>query len=170
MRSHNGMRPQDIVVLLKVIINGDQPWQNKDLAIALFLSPAEISLSFQRSVMAGLIDRGKKGVHRQTLMEFIEFGLHVVFPVVPGGIVNGLATAHSHPYIQQYIKSERVYVWPDAMGKQRGETILPLYDNVVHAAMADPELYKMLALIDVIRVGKVRELKIAIGELHRLIL
>ncbi|TDW96407.1 hypothetical protein [Dinghuibacter silviterrae] len=170
MRSHNGMRPQDIVILLKVIIYGEHPWQNKDLASELFLSPAEISLSLQRSAVAGLINPEKRRVHRQTLMEFIEYGLHVVFPVIPGGIVNGLPTAHSHPFIQQFIKSERAYVWPDAMGKVIGESILPLYDNVTHAAAKDDDLYKMLALIDVIRVGKTRELKIAIEELHRIIL
>ena len=48
MRYHNGMRPQDIVVLLKIILLDKKDWQKKDLATELFLSPAEISLSLQQ--------------------------------------------------------------------------------------------------------------------------
>ena len=55
------MRPQDIVVLLKIVAKGDQPWQNKDLAAELFISPAEISESLNRSGMGGLIEHEKKG-------------------------------------------------------------------------------------------------------------
>lgn len=169
MRSHNGMRPQDIVILLKIIIKEREPWQNKDLAGELFLSPAEISLSLQRNAVAGLIDSEKKKVHRQTFMEFLEYGFHVVFPVKPGGITRGLPTAHSHPFMQQYFKSDRPYVWPDIMGNEIGESIIPLYDNVVKAAQLDQNLYKMLALLDVIRVGKTRELRVALEELHNVI-
>jgi len=165
MRYHNGMRPQDVVVLLKIILLDDKFWQYKDLAKELFLSPAEISLSLQRSAVAGLVNSEKRKVHRQTFLEFLQFGLHVVFPVIPGGIVNGLYTAHSHPFMKQFFTSEAAYVWPDVMGKDRGQSILPLYKDVVKAALQDEDLYKMLALLDIVRVGKMRELKIAIKEL-----
>jgi len=169
MRNHNGMRPQDVAILLKIIVKGNQNWQYKDLASELYLSPAEISLSLQRSAEAGLINSEKKKVHRQTLTEFIQYGLHVVFPVTPGGIVNGLYTAHSHPFMQQYFASENAYVWPDVTGKDRGQSILPLYKDIVKAAILDAELYKILALLDIVRVGKVRELKIAMEELYKLL-
>ncbi len=163
------MRPQDIAVLLKIILKEEQPWLGKDLAAELYLSPAEITLSLQRNLVAGLINAEKKKVHRQTLMEFIEYGLHVVFPVIPGGLSNGLATAHSHPFMQQFFKSDYGYVWPDVAGKQRGESITPLYKDIAAAAGLDAGLYKMLALIDVVRVGKARELKIALEELKKMI-
>jgi predicted transcriptional regulator len=56
MRKHNGMRPQDIVILLKIISKKDKPWQNKDLAKELIISPSEISESLGRSALAGLFD------------------------------------------------------------------------------------------------------------------
>lgn len=168
MKNHNGMRPQDIVVLLKIIIKGKDSWQNKDLANQLFISQAEISASLDRSLMGGLINFDKKRVHKQTLWEFIEYGLHVVFPVKPGGITTGMFTAHSHPYMQQYFTSNEQYVWSDLDSNGRGQSILPLYKNAVKAAQADITLYKMLALIDVIRVGKARELKIALEELRKM--
>ncbi len=43
MKKHNGMRPQDIVVLLKIIALKHDDWYNFDLAQALKISPSEIS-------------------------------------------------------------------------------------------------------------------------------
>lgn len=161
------MRPQDIVVLLKIITKGASFWQSKDLSKELYISASEVSASLERSLIAGLINSEKKKVHKQTFMEFIQYGLHVVFPAVPGGLVNGLATAHSHPFIRQYFPSSEAYVWPDATGNERGQSIIPLYPNAVKASLADGKLYKMLAMIDIIRVGKVRELNVAIKELKK---
>jgi hypothetical protein len=168
---HNGMRPQDIAILLKIIAKDGKSWQNKDLAAELFLSPAEISLSLSRSDIGGLIDyAGSKTVYRQSLMEFIEHGLRYVFPAGPGTFVNGLYTAHSHPFMQKQFSSEMNYVWPDPRGEVRGLAIKPLYKEQVKAAQLDPDLYLMLSLLDVIRVGRVRETKVAIEELKKHIL
>lgn len=171
MRKHNGMRPQDIVILLKIIAKKEKSWQNKDLAAELFISPAEITESLNRSSMAGLIDsEKKKKVYRQSLMEFVEHGLHYVFPALPGTMVNGIYTAHSHPFMQKKFKSELNYVWPDPRGKFRGLSIEPLYKQQVKAAIQDETLYLMLALLDVIRVGRVREMSFAVYELRKQIL
>ncbi len=172
MRKHNGMRPQDIVILLKIIVKGNLPWQNKDLAAELYISPSEISESLYRSSLGGLIDADqRKKVYRQSMMEFLEHGLHYVFPTEPGTMVNGIYTAHSHPFMQQQFKVETLhYVWPEARGNVRGLSIEPLYKEQVKAALQDEKLYLMLALLDVIRVGRVREFKVAIDELKKLIL
>jgi hypothetical protein len=165
------MRPQDIVILLKIISRKEQPWQNKDLANELFISQSEISDSLNRSSVAGLLEQDKKKkVYRNSLVEFIEHGLHYVFPVIPGGMINGIYTAHSHPFMQQHFSSEFHYVWPDARGDVRGLSIEPLYKEQVRAVRLDEELYFMLALVDVIRVGRVREMKVALQELKKLIL
>lgn len=169
MTSHNGMRPQDIAVLLKIIQKKESAWQGKDLAAELFISPGEISNSLERNVLAGLINLEKKKVHILTFLEFIQYGLHVVFPVTPGGITNGLPTAHSHPFMAANFSSNDLYVWPDITSSERGQTINPLYKGAIKAAKADQEFYKLLALLDVIRVGKVREWKVAIEELKRII-
>jgi hypothetical protein len=55
--------------------------------------------------------------------------------------------------------SDENYVWPSADGKVKGQAIVPLYPNQVMAAMNDERLYDKLALVDAIRVGKVREQK-----------
>ena len=170
MRKHNGMRPQDIVVLLKLIALGTKDWQNKDLANTLFISASEIGESLNRNHLAGLINFEKKKVNRQSLYEFLKHGLHYVFPQQPGSMVNGFPTAHCHPFILKKIKSNMFYVWPDSKGDIRGLTIEPLYQGQVEACKIDPELYKLLALIDIFRVGRLREIEIADKELCKMIL
>jgi hypothetical protein len=170
MKSHNGMRPQDIVLLLKILTISEPDWQYRDLAASLYLSISEISESLNRSHIGGLIDESKRKVYRQSLMEFIRYGLHHVFPQVPGTMVTGIPTAHSYPFYSKLFKSEMNYVWPDDSGDSRGLAIQPLYPSVVKAVKKDELLYKLLASIDIIRVGRTRELKVAIGELEKIIL
>jgi len=170
MRKHNGMRPQDIVILLKIIAINNNNWQLKNLATLLHLSASEVSESLNRSRVAGLIDYKKEKIKRQSLMEFIEHGLHYVFPQAPGTIVNGIPTAHSHPFMKQYFDSELMYVWNDFKGKEKGLAIEPLYPKQVDAIKHDEVLYKMLALVDVIRVGKTREIAVAVKELNKMII
>ena len=44
---------------------------------------------------------------------------------------------------------------------------MPLYRSVPQAASNDPELYALLSLIDAIRVGRMREQRLAIDELEK---
>jgi hypothetical protein len=170
MRKHNGMRPQDIIILLKIVSLGEERWQNKDLASQLYISPSEVTESLNRSALAGLLDStDRKSVYKQSLLEFIEHGLHYVFPVKIGGMENGIYTSHSHPVLHKHFKNEFEYIWPYAKGKYRGLMIEPLYDQMVLAAMEDEKLYAMAALIDVIRVGRVREWKLAMEELKKMV-
>lgn len=161
------MRPQDIVILLKIISVGESKWFAKDLAAALFISASEVSESLNRSRMAGLLHTDKRSVYRQSLLEFLVHGIAYVFPVEPGGIHNGIPTAHSHSYMQLIFKGNEQYVWPDAQGKVRGMSIEPLIPSVVKAVHQDEQLYLLLALVDVLRVGKVREKKMAIETLKQ---
>jgi hypothetical protein len=170
MRKHNGMRPQDIVILLKIIALGKKPWQKKDIAQSLYISQSEVSEALNRNHLAGLIDFDQKRVNRQGLVEFLEHGLHYVFPQYPGPMVNGIATAHGHVFMSSFFESDLIYVWPDFSGEFRGLAIEPLYPNQIKAVKEDDELYKLLALVDVIRVGKMRELEVAIAELRKIIL
>lgn len=161
------MRPQDIVVLLKIAIS--QPgWLAKDLAADLFLSPAEVSYSLQRSAQSQLLNPSKKQVMRKTLLDFIQYGLPHSFPAVRGPIAVGIPTAHSSPAIAGQLMindSAEKIVWPYPDGEARGESISPLYPNVVKAALKDSELYELLALVDVMRVGRVREKEMALSLL-----
>jgi len=168
MNQHNGMRPQDIAVLLKIIISNPN-WMNKDIAEDLFLSPAEVSYSLQRSALAELLDTSKRKVMRKAFLEFIQYGLPRVFPAIRGSIAIGIPTAFSSPVMLPYFMTNQLnemVVWPYAEGTARGETINPLYPNAVQAALKDQKLYELLSLVDVMRIGKVREKEIALRLLQ----
>jgi hypothetical protein len=167
MRAHNGMRPQDVPILLKIIAKGHNEWLNKDLAAELFLSSSEISESLNRSLIAGLVNNEKKKVHKQSLLEFIEYGIKYTFPTLPGSIVNGLPTAHSHPLLQNTFSSENLFVWPDVFGEKMGQAIEPLLKSAPKASQLDNRFYGLLALTDVFRVGKSREKKVALEVIKK---
>ncbi|WP_304066995.1 hypothetical protein [Pedobacter glucosidilyticus] len=168
MKAHNGMRPHDVVVLLKIIALPGENWLKKDLSSGLFISPSEISESLNRSMIARLISPDKRKVQKNALLKFIENGIGFVFPVEIGAIVRGMPTAHSSPLLQELFVSKTVYVWPDPQGKSKGKAVAPLYPNQVKAALEDQNLYQMLSLVDAIRIGKPRECEKALELLRQL--
>lgn len=168
-KNQNSMKPQDIVVLLKLIALNSDNWQQVPLAHSLKMSQSEVSQSVARSKFAGLLDDTGKRVMMQAFYDFLQYGLAVVFPVKPGAIVRGIPTAHSAAPLNMEISSGENYVWPFAMGSVRGHGITPLYASVPQAALEDEQLYELLSLVDALRVGKVREKNLAIQELkHRI--
>ena len=92
------------------------------------------------------------------------------FPVRPGRLVKGIPTSHSASPLNSKIVSDDKYVWAHLKGTVKGESIEPLYEKAPDAALVDPKLYEILALIDSMRVGKVREREIAKEELRKRIL
>ena len=163
------MRPQDIPILLKIIAFGDKSWQLSDLSSSLFISISEISESLNRSRIANLIDYDKKKISRQNLMEFLEHGVRYVFPQQPGSMARGIPTAHSHPSMKQVFGSEMNYVWPDITGEEMGLIIEPFYPKQIYAAKVDQKFYHLLAMVDTIRVGRVREIDFAVNELKKVL-
>ena len=167
MKNHNGMRPQDIVVLLKIVALKHDDWYNSDLAKSLKISPSEISEVLNRCKIAGLIDSKKRKVNINSFMEFLIYGLRYVFPTQPGAIVKGIPTAHSASPIKEHISSgSDIYVWSNAKGTHRGQVIEPLFKTIPQIVHEDKLFYELLAIVDTIRVGKAREINIARIELE----
>lgn len=167
MKSQNiQLKPQDVLLLLKIISQGLPQWNQKPLADALGLSQSEVSEAVSRCKFAGLLDVTGKRVMRKGFLEFLQYGLRYVFPQRPGALVKGIPTAHSGPPLNEQIVSSEKYVWPSARGTARGQAIVPLYPSVVKAIENDIKLYELLALVDALRVGRAREKNIAIKELE----
>lgn len=167
MKKHSGMRPHDIVILLKIAAKGEKPWFMKDLAYELGISASEVSESLNRSAIAGLISPDKKRLMRLAIMDFLTYGLRYVYPQRAGALVRGVPTAHSAMPLKEVISSSEPYVWPYAEGKVRGQMIEPLHPKVPEASLKDETFHELLALCDSLRVGKVRERNIAIEELRK---
>lgn len=167
--SLQSMKPQDLVVMAKLIACEEENWTQLKLAKELFMSQSEISTSLARCRYAGLLSYDGKTVHRKLFMDFVEFGLAVVFPQRAGPVVRGTPTAHSAYPLNEEIDSKEKYVWPYAKGKQRGQAILPLYPSAVKIADHDPIMYQMLSLMDAVRVGRAREKSLGIKHLKEMI-
>lgn len=161
------MKPQDILLLLKLISINDNSWKQKDVAEALGMSQSEVSESVARSKYSGLLDLKGKKVMKLAFMDFLQFGLKYVFPQKPGPVVRGVPTSHSAAPLKEQIESSENYVWPSGKGMLRGHSIIPLYSSAPEAALKDNVLHELLALVDAIRVGRAREREIAITELKK---
>jgi hypothetical protein len=85
-------------------------------------------------------------------------------------MVRGIPTAHSHKTMKKQFISEIDYVWPDTKGEIVGLKIEPFYAKQVDAVNGDETFYRLLCLVDVIRVGKAREVRYAVNELRKIIL
>lgn len=164
------MRPQDIVILLKKVTPTGRSMTNAMIAKELGISASEVSEALERCRIARLVDNLKQRVNILALKEFLIHGLKYVFPVIPQAKVRGMATAVSAPPMSEQIaQGKEAYVWPDAKGKIRGEAITPLYKTVPAAASLDPILHRLLALADVFRIGRTREVEIAKTELDSIL-
>ncbi|MDA0310169.1 MAG: hypothetical protein O3C46_05555 [Bacteroidetes bacterium] len=168
MKAHNQqLKPQDVLLLLKIVSDNAPSWSQKPVAEALGLSQSEVSEAVGRSKYAGLLAPNGKAVMKMALLEFLQYGLRYVFPIKPGAVVRGVPTSHSAKPLSDEIQSSEAYVWPYGQGTVRGHSILPLYPSVPEAALKDEKLHELLALADALRVGRAREKELAVKELKK---
>jgi hypothetical protein len=59
MKKHNGMRPQDVVILLKMMIFGNKQPTFSEIAASLQISAGELSVAMERNRVAGLVNPAK---------------------------------------------------------------------------------------------------------------
>lgn len=167
MHKHRGMRPHDLVILLKIASKDSISWLMKDLAKELKISASEVSESLNRSMLSGLISSDKKRVMYSSLLDFLEYGLKYVYPQQPGALVRGVPTAWSAPPLSDEIMSDNQVVWPHSAGTVRGQAIEPLHASIPLIYQHDLKFYELLALTDALRIGRARERNIAIEELKK---
>ena len=164
------LKPQDVLVALKLLGKGEDPWTYADLADELGMSPSEVHAAVKRGIRAGLITPDRRA-NRRALAEFLVHGLKYAFVGERGSVTRGMPTAHAAPPLaEHFVSGDLPPVWPDPEGAVRGEAFSPLYPAAVVAARRDPSLYELLALVDAIRGGRARERKEAERQLRQRIL
>jgi hypothetical protein len=167
------LKSLDLAVCLE-LTGHPKPGQYTDLASAVELSPSEANAAVRRLKQAGLLSSTSPAVRDarpqlRALLEFIEHGVRYAFFVVPGSVTRGVPTAHSAPPLNALIQSHQdsSLVWPDPEGTTRGQAIEPLLRSAPRIAHRNPRLYQLLALVDSIRCGTVRERALAIQEIRK---
>lgn len=163
------LKQQDILVLLKIVTYKGASFAMKDVAAALQISPSQVTESLERCRCCGLIDSTKQKVQKLALQELLVHGIKYVFPIMPGGRVRGVPTAHYvSPMKEQIVTSDNdMLVWPYSRGNHKGFSITPLYRTVPDIVQNDEELYQLLAIVDCLRMGRRREVELATEELKK---
>lgn len=166
-RSPTVLKPQDLVVLLKIHLEPAGSWTFSGLSNSLQISASEVHGALKRAGFSQLYSQTRRQVRLHNLREFLEYGMRYAFPAQPGSMVRGVPTAWSTAPLLGRLGSSAgpLLVWPDPRGEVTGLSIQPLYRTVPAAIRQDRRLYELLALLDGLRLGRSRERTIAAEEL-----
>jgi len=171
MNSYMVLKPQDVLVLLKLIAIDGNNWSYNGLAVELGMSPAEVHAAAKRALAAQLAVKrdGKLFPNVRNLEEFLIHGIRYVFVPERGDVTRGIPTLYAAAPLKNEIvsSSEPPPVWPDPEGESRGASFSPLYRSVPRAARVDKQLYELLVLVDAIRAGRARERSMAISVIKK---
>jgi hypothetical protein len=155
------LKPQDVVVILKLCVYGPERPSFAQIGMDISMSASEVHAAVKRAQAAGLLHRADIGgrPNVSALEEFLVHGVKYAFPAEHGKMTRGLPTSYAAaPLSQLFVfDDEPIPVWPYREGTRRGIALTPLYKTVPEAARRDPQLYKLLALVDAIRDGRTRE-------------
>lgn len=166
------LKPQDVLFLLKLVSLKGPEAIFPAVPEALGLSKAEIHNGAKRVRAARLLPLDSWNPLRSNLMEFLVHGVKYVFPARHGSDTIGMPTAYAASPLNGMMTPSGAHppVWPDPAGSMRGQALYPLYPSAPEAAKRDPLLYELLTLVDAIRIGNVREQKLAESLLKERIL
>jgi len=175
------LKPQDVLVLLKLSVWGDRLWRQEDLAGELGMVQSQVYSSLKRADECGLYKYEDKHVNKAALVEIV---VHAVRFLVPGSLgprTRGMPTAWGHRGAFACLASGvfEPPVWPIRPRSNHpfgldsavdGVAVEPLHEKAPGAAMRDPKLYELLAAIDAMRIGRARDLAVARDLIrHRLL-
>jgi DNA-binding Lrp family transcriptional regulator len=165
------MRPQDVLVVLKLSSNDGWDRSYAALAEELGLSASEVHAAIRRLIEARLLDPETKKARPIALRNFLVHGVPYVFPVRSREVTTGMPTGWAAPAMEGMVVSgdQLPPVWPDPEGEVQGVSVRPLYSSVARAARRDSKLYALLALVDALRLGRARERAMAESRLGELI-
>ena len=125
------------------------------LADELAVVPSQIHASLARLAQAGLLRPTGRATNTRALGEFLNYGLRYAFPARRGPLALGVPTAHSAPALAPMIDAVDVVVWPapDAPAAVQGFAVAPLYAGAPRLAERSPETYRVLTVLDALRLG-----------------
>lgn len=160
------LKPQDLLILLKLACIPARSWTFASLGYELGLSSSAVHRGLERAAMGSLYQPSRKAIAPGALIELLLHGARFVYPAARSGEARGLPTAWAASPLSEALVSreENPPIWPDAVGEVRGFGVEPLHGAVPDAARRDPRLWELLALFDAIRIGGPRERNLA-GEM-----
>jgi hypothetical protein len=158
----------DIYVLAGALSDGS-PATLREFAATLAVDHTLVHRALKRAEAAGLYSTASKQVDRASFEELVVHAARFIVPARLGELTRGVQAAWATEPISTRIRqssSEPPPVWPDARGEVRGQTLQPLHPAAIPACRENPELRRLLAIIDSIRAGDARVRKVAADALH----
>jgi hypothetical protein len=162
------LKPQDVVIALKLVAIKDASWSQSNLAKSVNMSTGFINQALQRLEQCNLYRSKRKIVLVDALKDFLVYGIRYVFPAQKGPTVRGVPTSIAAPPMSSHMAVSGLNwppVWRDIRGEHQGYEIVPLCPAIA-LVIQDERFYELLALVDVFREGRTREKKIAAEELE----
>ena len=163
------IKGQDIVVLAS-LMGAENGLAYAELGKKSRISVSETHAAVKRLEAAGLVNSSRKLVKRNVL-EFLVHGLKYAFPLKASGrLAKGMPTAYAAPVAErEFASTGLVPVWSSADGKVYGQAFEPIYSTAPEAAGQDSGLYDRLAIIDMLRGGRLRERQFAERKLKEML-
>ena len=162
------MNPQDFIIALFLALE-EKPILQKDIADRLKISRSAVSYAIKRLGKLKIINLDNQQVMVHSLLDFVQYAIHFIYPTDIGPKVKGIPTAVSGPILDQLITTEETYVWKSEKGTAIGQEVQPLYERVPEFINYESQLYQVLSLIDAVRIGNSREKNIANKELKKIL-
>lgn len=157
--------PFDVVLALRLL---EPAGTLAQLASELAVVPSQVHTSLRRLERAGLLRPESRAANPRALGEFLLAGVRYAFPAVKGPLADGIPTAYSAPALAPLVDPVDVVVWPakSLPNAVRGFSIRPLYAGAPRLATTSPETYRLVTLVDALRIGDPRIRSAARGALE----
>ena len=150
------LRPVDLPVAIHLAMVPSDGYEN--LSQSLGISTGAAHRAVGRLEKAELLVPAKRTTILDNLEEFVIHGVRYAFYPVIGPETIGIATGtlagqeDNGPLV-----GGDSHVWPTASGSDRGLALTPLYPKAISTPLANPPLYRALAIVDGLRIGGARE-------------
>lgn len=141
------------------------------IAEELAVAPSQVHASLVRLDFAGLLRSDARATNARALGEFILFGVRYAFPAVRGPLADGIPTAYSAAPLAAEIDALDVVVWPTRPSAEtvRGFSVQPLYRQASRLSVTSPDTYRLLTLVDAMRLGDPRARSAARAHIEEVI-
>lgn len=128
------------------------------IAEELNVAPSQVHSALGRLHAAGLLKPDARATNPRALGEFLLFGARYAFPASRGALALGVPTAYSAAPLSALIDAVDVLVWPAPRCPDpvRGFALVPLYSGAIALRETSPETYRLLTLVDALRIGDPR--------------
>lgn len=164
------IKGQDIVILASLMTKEAEQLAYAELGKVAHLSVSEAHASVRRLQDSALLNTKRRPV-RRNVCEFLIHGLRYAFPLRPSGrLAKGLPTSYAAPIAaEEFSATGMLPVWEAPEGNTYGQAFEPIYPTAPQAAKGNSELYSCLALIDMLRGGRIRERQFAERKLKEIL-